>query len=185
MKIIKTKIPDVVLLEPKVFGDHRGFFMESYSKKTMESLGLKYELIQDNHSLSAQAFTMRGLHYQKNPDAQTKIVRVLAGAILDVVVDIRKGSPTYGQHVSVILTAENKRQIIVPKGFAHGVLTLVPDTEIMYKVDAFYSPECDRGIRWNDPALGIEWPTDTPVLSDKDANSPLLADADNNFVYEG
>lgn len=183
MKILETSLKSVILLEPKVFGDHRGFFMESYSRQTYEKLDLNYNLIQDNHSLSVEAGTLRGLHYQKNPMAQTKIVRCLRGAILDVVVDIRKNSPTYGKWISEILTAENKRQIVVPKGFAHGVLTLVPNTEIMYKVDNYYSPENDRGVLWNDPAIGINWPFATPILSDKDKAAPLLKDADNNYTF--
>jgi len=181
MKIIETKLSGVYILEPKVFGDHRGYFMESYNQKVMEELGLEYKLIQDNQSLSAEASTIRGLHYQLNPKAQTKIVRALTGAIYDVVVDIRKSSSTFGQWVGVILSAENKRQIVVPKGFAHGICTLVPNTQIMYKVDEYYSPEHDRGILWNDPALGIDWPTSTPILSDKDKNQPLLKDAEINF----
>jgi len=183
MKLIKTKLDGVVVLEPKVFKDHRGFFMESYSKIVYEELGLNYDLVQDNHSLSIEAGVLRGLHYQKNPKAQTKIVRVANGAVLDVVVDIRKNSPTFGEWISVLLTADNFRQIVVPKGFAHGILTLVPNTHLLYKVDQFYSPEHDRGIRWDDPEIGIEWNWSNPILSEKDANAPLLKDADINFVY--
>lgn len=185
MRIIPTKLKEVILLEPKVFGDHRGFFMETYSKRVYEGLGLHYEFVQDNHSLSCEVGVLRGLHYQMTPKAQTKVVRVLRGEILDVVVDIRKNSPTYGQHVTAHLTAENKLQIIAPKGFAHGFITLVPDTEVVYKVDEYYAPEADRGIRWNDPALAIKWPFAEPVLSDKDRNAPLLKDAENNFIYQG
>ena len=182
--MIETSLEGVFLLEPKRFGDHRGFFMESYNQQTFEKLGIKLELCQDNHSLSVETATLRGLHYQKNPKAQTKIVRCLAGAILDVVVDIRKGSPTYGQHVAEILTPENNRSIVVPKGFAHGVMTLVPNSEIFYKVDEFYAPDEDRGIRWNDPELGIRWPFSDVQLSEKDQNAPLLKDADNNFHWD-
>lgn len=181
MKVIETKLDGVAIIEPDVFGDHRGFFMESYNQKKFQELGLDFNLIQDNHSLSVQAGTIRGLHYQLNPKAQTKIVRALTGAIYDVVVDIRKNSPTYGQWIGVILTAENKRQIVIPKGFAHGICTLVENTQIMYKVDEYYSPEHDRGILWNDPELGISWPTSNPVLSDKDKNQPALRDAEINF----
>lgn len=183
MKIIKTKLDGVVILEPKVFGDHRGFFQESYSKRTFEDLGLNYDLIQDNHSLSVEAGTLRGLHFQSAPKAQTKIVRALTGAILDVVVDIRKGSPTYGEHITAVLSADNHRQIIVPKGFAHGVLTLVPNVHLLYKVDEFYSPENDRAIVWNDPELNIDWHWTNPILSDKDEKASLLKDVDNNFEY--
>jgi dTDP-4-dehydrorhamnose 3,5-epimerase len=183
LKIIKTKLDGVVILEPKVFGDSRGFFQESYSKRVFEGLGLNYELIQDNHSLSVEAGTLRGLHYQTSPKAQTKIVRAITGAILDVVVDIREGSPTYREHISVILSADNHRQIIVPKGFAHGVLTLVPNVHLLYKVDEFYSPQNDRCIRWDDPELNIDWNWSSPILSEKDANAPFLKDVDNNFIY--
>jgi dTDP-4-dehydrorhamnose 3,5-epimerase len=184
LKIIKTKLDGVLLLEPKVFADGRGFFQESYSKKMFQELGLEYELIQDNHSLSVEAGTLRGLHYQISPKAQTKIVRVVTGAILDVVVDIRRGSPTYGEHITAILSADNHRQILIPKGFAHGLLTLVPNVHLLYKVDEFYSFEHDRNIRWDDPELNIDWNWNTPILSEKDREAPLLKDADNNFVFE-
>ena len=183
MKIIKTKLESVVILEPKRFGDHRGFFQESYSKKLWDELGLKFDFVQDNHSLSKEVGTLRGLHYQKAPKAQTKVVRVVTGAILDVVVDIRKGSSTYGEWISAILTADNNRQIVVPKGFAHGILTLVPNTHLLYKVDEVYSPEHDRAIRWNDPDLNIDWNWSNPILSEKDANALLFKEADNNFEY--
>ncbi len=182
-KKFPTRLEGVYILEPTVFEDHRGFFMESYNKKDFEEIGLNFNFVQDNHSLSAKAGTLRGLHYQLNPKAQTKIVRCLRGAIYDVVVDIRKGSPTFGQWIGVILTADNRRQIVVPKGFAHGILTLVPETEIMYKVDEYYSPEHDRSIRWNDPEIGIDWPISNPILSEKDKNAPLLSDAEINFYY--
>jgi dTDP-4-dehydrorhamnose 3,5-epimerase len=181
MKLLSTKIPDVCIIEPAVFGDHRGFFMESYSTSKFKELGINVSFIQDNHSLSAEAGVLRGLHYQLNPKAQTKLVRVIAGAIYDVVVDIRKNSPTFGQWVSVILSGANKRQLLVPKGFAHGFCTLVPNTEVLYKVDEYYSPEQDRGIAWNDSALAIDWPCTTPILSEKDTKHPLLKDAEMNF----
>ena len=181
VKIIETKLQGVYLIEPDVFGDHRGFFMESYNERKLNELGISYRFVQDNHSLSVEAGVIRGLHYQLNPKAQTKLVRVIAGAIYDVVVDIRKQSPTFGQWVGVILSAYNKRQLLVPRGFAHGFCTLVPNTEVLYKVDEFYSPEHDRGILWNDPDLGIDWPTANPVLSEKDKNHPFLRDAEINF----
>lgn len=182
---VETGLEGVYLLEPTVFEDHRGFFMESYNKKDLEELGLHYEFVQDNHSLSVQAGVLRGLHFQLEPKAQTKIVRCLKGAIYDVVVDIRKGSPTYLKWIGVILTEFNKRQIVVPKGFAHGVLTLVPNTEILYKVDEYYSPEHDRSIRWNDPDIAIDWPYTNPILSDKDRNAPTLKEIEDeiNFFY--
>ncbi|WP_088834213.1 dTDP-4-dehydrorhamnose 3,5-epimerase [Paenibacillus tyrfis] len=181
MNIIPTKLKGVVIVEPAVFGDNRGFFMESYNSEKFKKLGIDYDFAQDNHSLSVETGVLRGLHYQLNPKAQTKLVRVAAGAIYDVAVDIRKGSPTFGQWVGVILSAGNKRQLLVPKGFAHGFCTLVPNTEVLYKVDEFYSPEHDRGIVWNDPALGIDWPTANPILSDKDGKHPVLKDAEINF----
>ncbi len=183
MNLIETDLEGVVILEPTVFGDHRGFFMESYTKHKFESLGLDFNLIQDNHSLSSEAGTIRGLHYQTNPMSLTKIIRCIRGEIFDVVVDIRKGSPTYGKSFSTILSAENKRQLVVPKGFAHGICTLVPNTEIMYKVDQYYSPEHDHGIIWNDPTLSIEWPVSNPILSEKDKGLPTIDRAENNFVF--
>lgn len=156
--------------------------MESYNQKQFEQLGIHINFVQDNHSYSAEAGTLRGLHYQLEPMAQSKLIRVLSGAIYDVFVDIRKDSPTYGQWKGVILSADNKRQLLIPKGFAHGFCTLVPDTHILYKVDQYYSPNHDRGILWNDPALGIDWPVSDPILSDKDRQHPVLADAENNFT---
>jgi dTDP-4-dehydrorhamnose 3,5-epimerase len=185
LRKIETGLEGVYILEPTVFRDHRGYFFESYSKRDYEELGLELEFVQDNHSFSREAGVLRGLHYQKEPMAQTKVVRVVSGAILDVVVDIRKGSPTFGKWISAILTGDNFRQIVVPKGFAHGILTLVPNTHLLYKVDQFYSPEHDRAIRWDDPELGIEWNWDNPILSEKDRNAPLLRDADINFYYKG
>ncbi|MBE0448481.1 MAG: dTDP-4-dehydrorhamnose 3,5-epimerase [Actinobacteria bacterium] len=176
------EIPEVLLIEPKVFIDDRGFFMESYSKRDFEDLGLPQEFIQDNHSKSAKG-VLRGLHYQKDPMSQGKLVRCIRGLILDVAVDIRKGSPTYGRSISVILSEENKKLLWVPRGFAHGFITLEDDTEVIYKVDNPYSPEHDRGIAWNDPVIGIDWPLDSPSLSAKDTNQPLLKEADNNFSY--
>ncbi|GAB1805388.1 dTDP-4-dehydrorhamnose 3,5-epimerase [Priestia megaterium] len=184
MNIIKTKFEDAILIEPKVFGDHRGFFTESYNKEMFQQNGIDMDFIQDNHSLSQQPGTLRGMHYQLNDKAQTKLVRVTRGAIYDVIVDIRKGSPTYGEWQGFILSADNKRQLLVPKGFAHGFCTIVENTEVQYKVDELYSPEHDRGIAWNDPALNINWPFNNPVLSDKDTKHPTLAEADNNFTWE-
>ncbi|MHA7093092.1 dTDP-4-dehydrorhamnose 3,5-epimerase [Priestia megaterium] len=184
MNIIKTKFEDAILIEPKVFGDHRGFFTESYNKEMFQQNGIDMDFIQDNHSLSQQPGTLRGMHYQLNDRAQTKLVRVTRGAIYDVIVDIRKGSPTYGEWQGFILSADNKRQLLVPKGFAHGFCTIVENTEVQYKVDELYSPEHDRGIAWNDPALNIDWPFNNPVLSDKDTKHPTLAETDNNFTWE-
>lgn len=183
MKRIETKLSGVFILEPVVHGDHRGFFMESYTRSKLERIGLTFDFVQDNQSLSAQAGVIRGLHYQLSAKAQTKLVRVLAGAVYDVVVDIRKGSPTFGQWIGVLLSEDNKRQIVVPKGFAHGICTLVPNTQLLYKVDEYYSPEHDRGIVWNDPGLGIDWPVSAPILSAKDENQPTLMEAEIDFEY--
>ncbi|OMF30849.1 dTDP-4-dehydrorhamnose 3,5-epimerase [Paenibacillus sp. FSL H8-0548] len=185
MKVKETSLHGVKLIEPTVFGDHRGFFMESYTKTAFEKHALNFEFIQDNHSLSIEANVIRGMHYQLEPKAQTKLVRVSAGEIYDVIIDLRHGSPTFGKWEGFILSASNKLQLLVPQGFAHGFCTLVPNCEVQYKVDEYYSPAHDRGIAWNDPALAIDWPTSNPILSDKDGKHPVLADAEINFVYEG
>lgn len=181
MKLTPLKLQGSCLLEPVAHGDHRGFFMESYNEQVMQDLGVTYTFIQDNQSLSAEPGVLRGLHYQLNPKAQTKLFRVLSGAVYDVILDIRRSSPTYGQWVGVILSEHNKRQLLIPKGFAHGFCTLVPNTQVLYKVDEYYSPEHDRGILWNDPALAIDWPVSEPLLSDKDRQHPTLAEAEMNF----
>jgi dTDP-4-dehydrorhamnose 3,5-epimerase len=181
MKIFETGLGGLVIIEMKAFSDQRGFFMESYNAERFQEQGITNIFIQDNHSLSTEAGVLRGLHYQLNPKAQTKLVRVISGAVYDVVVDIRSNSPTFGKWSSVTLSAENKRQLLVPVGFAHGFCTLVPNTEVLYKVDEYYSLEHDRGIAWNDPALGIDWPTTNPILSDKDQKQPFLAEAEINF----
>lgn len=185
MELIKTDIPGVVILEPKVFGDHRGWFTETYAYNTLKDLGIDVTFVQDNQSYSKEKGTLRGLHFQQNPMAQTKLLRCTRGKILDVAVDIRKGSPTYLKWVSVELSAENKRQLFMPKGFAHGFVTLTEDVEVQYKVDAYYAPECDRSIRFDDPSIGVNWGVTNPILSQKDMNAPLLCDSDCNFVYEG
>lgn len=155
--------------------------MEGYNEAVLRQQGIAHTFVQDNQSLSAEAGVIRGLHYQLNPKAQTKLVRVLSGAIYDVIVDVRRDSATFGEWTGVILSEYNKRQLLVPKGFAHGFCTLVPGTQVLYKVDEYYSPEHDRGILWNDPALGIDWPVSSPILSDKDQRHPLLKDAELNF----
>lgn len=185
MKVIDTKLVDAKLIEPTVFGDQRGFFMESYNFHCFTEHGIHHVFVQDNHALSDEAGVLRGLHYQLNPKAQTKLVRVTAGAVYDVIVDLRRGSPTYGQWEGFKLSAENKRQLLVPKGFAHGYCTLEPNTEFLYKVDGYYAPEHDRGIAWNDPMLAIDWPISTPVLSSKDERHPTFAQADHNYRFEG
>lgn len=186
MKIEYTALSGVVIVTPARFGDHRGFFSESWSRKVMAEHGLDLDFVQDNHSLSAKVGTVRGLHFQTPPHAQDKLVRCGRGALLDVAVDIRHGSPTFGQSVAVELTAENGRQLLVPKGFAHGFVTLQPDTEIVYKCTDYYAPDCDAGIRWNDPALNVDWGVEAKdaVLSDKDVAAPLLSDLPVYFTFE-
>jgi dTDP-4-dehydrorhamnose 3,5-epimerase len=184
MKIISTSLPEVYIIEPLVFGDFRGWFMETWSEAKYKELGIDRHFVQDNHSFTKQKGTLRGLHFQNNPMAQSKIVRCIAGAVLDVAVDIRKGSPTYLKWVAVELSAENKRQLFIPRGFAHGFLTLTDNVEFVYKVDNQYSPEYDRSIRFDDPDININWGLSNPILSDKDLNAPLLKDSDCNFIYE-
>ncbi len=185
MNVIETALPGVMIIEPQVFGDARGWFMESWSEKKMEDAGIHAAFVQDNHSFSAQKGTLRGLHYQLNPMAQAKLLRASRGAIFDVAVDIRRNSPTYAQWVGAELSAENYRQLFIPRGFAHGFITLTDDVEVQYKADNLYAPDCDGNIRWDDPTIGIAWPLAPTVLSEKDAAAPLLAErSELNFVYE-
>ncbi|EKM0528583.1 dTDP-4-dehydrorhamnose 3,5-epimerase [Cronobacter turicensis] len=178
MNVIQTAIPDVLILEPKVFGDDRGFFFESFNQRIFEEVvGRKVEFVQDNHSKSAKG-VLRGLHYQLAPHAQAKLVRCLQGAIYDVAVDIRLGSPTFGQWVGAELSAENKHQIWIPEGFAHGFIALEHDTEILYKTNDFYSKECERSIKWDDEQLNIAWPEKAGIISEKDAMAPAFSNAD-------
>lgn len=177
MDIIKTKIDGVYVLIPRVFGDYRGFFMESWSKKTMDEAGLFYDFVQDNHSLSTVKGTLRGIHFQKGDKSQAKLVRVVTGDVLDVAVDLRHDSPTYKQWVGVELSAENKKQLLIPRGFGHGFVTLTDHVEFLYKADNYYAPEADGGIRWNDPDIGVEWGITDPILSEKDKKNPFLKDA--------
>ena len=177
MKMIKTKLDGVVILEPQVFGDHRGFFMESWSQRNLEELGLYYNFIQDNHSKSTVKGTLRGIHFQKGEKAQAKLVRCVKGAVLDVAVDLRHDSSTYKQWVAVELSAENKKQLLIPRGFGHGFVTLTDDVEFLYKADNYYYPEAEGGIKWNDPEIGIEWNVEHPILSAKDEKNPMLKDA--------
>jgi dTDP-4-dehydrorhamnose 3,5-epimerase len=177
-------IAAVKIITPRKFGDQRGFFSETYNQQAFSDVGLELAFVQDNHSLSAAAGVVRGLHFQSPPFAQDKLVRVTRGAILDVAVDIRRGSPTYGQHVAVTLSAENWRQLLVPIGFAHGFVTLEENTEVQYKVTAPYAPDHDHGILWNDPALAIAWPfaADAVMLSDRDRLHPVLAALESPFA---
>ncbi|MBX9748411.1 MAG: dTDP-4-dehydrorhamnose 3,5-epimerase [Roseococcus sp.] len=178
MKVTPQAIPEVLLIEPKRFGDARGFFSEVWKRSALAAQGFAVDFVQDNHSFSRDVGVLRGLHFQRPPTPQGKLVRVVRGRILDVAVDIREGSPTYGQHVTAELSAENWAQLWVPRGFAHGFVTLEPDTEVLYKVDGEYDPATDAGIAWDDPALGIAWPIPPGgvTLSDKDRKAPRLAD---------
>ena len=180
MKFIRTEIHDVIIIEPQVHGDERGYFIETYRQDKLEDfLGVKLNFVQDNESKSNKG-VLRGLHYQLHPASQTKLVRVIQGSVLDIAVDIRKGSPTFGETVAIELNTQNKRQLLVPRGFAHGFLVLEDDTIFAYKVDNYYSPENDRGIAFDDPALNIDWKfrREDLNLSDKDIKQPLMKDAE-------
>lgn len=189
MKVIETKIPGVLIIETDVFGDHRGYFTETYSKPKYEKLGIKVDFIQDNMSFSAKKGTVRGLHWQNPPYAQSKLVSCSKGRVIDIAVDIRKGSPTYGEWVSVELSEENHRQFFIPQGFAHGFLTLTENVEFRYKVDNIYNKESEGAIRYNDPTVNVDWTAllqgITPTLSEKDENAPCLEESNNQFVYKG
>ena len=185
MLIEDTALEGVKILTPARHGDARGFFSESWNARRMADAGLEYDFVQDNHSMSAAVGTLRGLHYQSPPHAQAKLVRCGRGALFDVAVDIRVGSPTYGQWVGVELSYENGKQLMIPAGFLHGFVTRQPDTEIIYKCTDFYAPDCDGAVRWDDPDIGIDWGlTGDPLLSAKDADAPLLAALDTVFTYE-
>ena len=184
MKRIETKLPGVVLIEPQVFGDHRGYFMETYSAKAFAQMGIDTVFVQDNQSFTARKGTLRGIHFQNGDMAQAKLVRVTRGAVMDVAVDLRRGSPTYKQWAAVELSEENKRMLFIPRGFGHGFLTLTDNVEFCYKVDNLYSKEHDRGIRFDDPEIGVEWGVEEPILSEKDQAAPLLRDSDCSFAFE-
>ena len=184
MNKIETSLPGVYIIEPQVIGDRRGYFMEIWSTRDFEALGLNYSFVQDNQSYSARKGVLRGIHFQNAPMAQAKLVRVTRGAVQDVAVDLRRGSPTYRQWMSVELSAENKRMLIIPRGFGHGFKTLTDDVEFCYKVDNLYSGEYDRGIRYDDPSIGVQWgEVVQELLSPKDTTAPLLDDSDCNFIY--
>lgn len=186
MELRKLALDGIVEIKPRKFGDARGFFAETYSRSAFAAAGIGQDWLQDNQSYSAPEGVLRGLHFQVSPFAQDKLIRVLKGSIFDVAVDLRRGSATYGKWVGCELSAASFNQLLVPRGFAHGFLTLEPDTEVFYKVSAPYAPQCDRGIAWNDPAIGIAWPLAAgkqPILSDKDAKAPRLADA-GEFTFD-
>ena len=185
MPFVKTPLKDLFVFEPKVFEDSRGYFFEAYNEQVFLQEGLQIKFVQDNQSKSSYG-VVRGLHYQLAPYAQIKLVRVLEGAIIDVAVDIRKGSPTFGQVFSIELSAENKKQLLVPAGFAHGFSVISENATVLYKCDQFYNKEAEGGINFNDVSLGIDWriPTDRAIISDKDKGLPALADCNNNFIYQ-
>ena len=174
MKFISTHIDGVYIVEPEIFGDHRGYFMESWSLKEFNKNGLDYNFVQDNHSFSAKKGTLRGIHFQKGNFAQAKLVRCIKGAVLDVAVDLRPNSSTYKKWISIELTAENFRQLLIPRGFGHGFLTLTDNVEFLYKADNFYNPQSESGICWNDPQLAINWGVKSPILSEKDSKYTFL-----------
>ena len=181
MKVVSTDIEDLFIIEPQVFGDSRGWFMESWSQKKMEEAGLFYNFVQDNHSFSAVKGTLRGLHFQKGNSSQAKLVRCVKGAVLDVAVDLRKNSKTYKKWVGCILSEENKKQFLIPRGFAHGFLTLTDNVEFVYKADNYYDPQADRNIIWNDEEINVDWGIENPILSEKDKKAPKLSESDVDF----
>lgn len=187
MDITPCDIPEVLLVKTRWFADARGAFSETYNRRNWIAAGIAEDFLQDNHAVSAETGTVRGLHFQRAPNAQSKLIRVVQGAIIDVAVDIRVGSPWYGQAVAVELSAENRQQLYVPKGFAHGYCTLQPHTEVVYKVDAYYAPDCEGGILWNDPALNIAWPelAGGCVAIPRDLALPTLAALAPSFTYQG
>ena len=181
MKVVSTDIEDLFIIEPQVFGDSRGWFMESWSQKKMEEAGLFYNFVQDNHSFSALKGTLRGLHFQKGSSSQAKLVRCVKGAVFDVAVDLRKNSKTYKKWVGCILSEENKKQFLIPRGFAHGFLTLTDNVEFVYKADNYYDPQADRNIIWNDEDINVDWGIENPILSEKDKKAPKLSESDVDF----
>lgn len=184
MKILSTHLKDCFVVEPVVFEDSRGWFMETFSNEILKQHGLEFDFIQDNHSFSKDEGILRGLHFQVNPKAQTKLVRCIRGRILDVAIDLRKGSPSFLQYIAIELSSENKKQILIPKGFAHGFLTLSDNCEVVYKVDENYSKECDRSVRYDDPVLNINWPSINFIMSEKDIHATNFEQININFVYE-
>ncbi|WP_316901165.1 dTDP-4-dehydrorhamnose 3,5-epimerase [Pseudodesulfovibrio indicus] len=189
MQVHKTEFPGLLVLVPQVFQDERGFFLESYSEQQFREIGIDSPFVQDNHAYSKDVGVLRGFHFQTPPKAQAKLVWVTRGAVLDVVVDLRKGSPTYGKSERIILSAANFKRLFVPRGFGHAYVTLMPDTEFQYKVDAPYSPANEGGILWDDPAIAMDWQSALqgrePILSEKDRRLPTLAEFDSPFVFEG
>lgn len=184
MKVIELELEGVKIIEQDVFTDYRGYYMESYSVRTMREYGLNNIFVQDNHLKSLKAGTIRGIHFQNYPKAQAKLLRCTKGKILDVVVDLRKDSQTYKKYISIVLDAETKKQIYIPRGFGHACMSMVDDTEVQYKVDELYYPEHDRAIAWNDDEISVEWGMDNIIVSQKDMLAPFLRDSDVNFTVE-
>lgn len=182
LKITELRLDGIKIIEPTYFEDFRGYYSETYSSRTMSEYGMNYVFVQDSHSFSSKKGTIRGIHFQKNPKAQTKLVRCTRGRVMDFAVDLRQNSPTFKQWVSVELSADNRKQILIPKGFGHAFITLEDNCEVQYKVDELYFPEYDRSIAYNDPEIGIEWGCDDPVISQKDKVAPKLADSDVDFM---
>lgn len=185
MEIEALAIPSVKILRPRKHGDDRGFFSETYNRKTLSGLGIDLDFVQDNHSLSLERGVLRGIHFQTAPFAQDKLVRVVSGSVLDVAVDLRRESPTFGRHVTAVISAADWNQILVPVGFGHAIVTLEPSTQVIYKVSNYYSPQHDKGLRWDDPDLGIEWPfgDNELILSEKDRNQPYLRDVMEHLTF--
>ena len=183
IKVTETGIPNLVIIEPQVFGDHRGFFMESWNKRVMEETGLFYNFVQDNYSSSTVKGTLRGIHFQYGDKSQAKLVWCALGAVLDVAVDLRKDSPTYKKWYAVELSAKNHKQLLIPRGFGHGFMTLTDHVEFMYKADNYYTPEADGGIRWNDPTLAVNWDIENPILSEKDRNLPFFDELEDKLSF--
>ncbi|MFV0348133.1 MAG: dTDP-4-dehydrorhamnose 3,5-epimerase [Halodesulfovibrio sp.] len=183
MQIVQTGIPGLVILEPKVHGDHRGFFIETYRRETLQQAGLPNDFVQDNHARSEQAGVLRGLHFQLPPVSQAKLVWVTRGSVFDVAVDLRAGSPTFKHCYALVLSEQNFKRLLIPRGFAHGYMTLEQGTEFQYKVDAYYDPKMEGGIAWDDPDLAIKWPDLPPVLSEKDKHLPTLREFNTPFVF--
>ena len=185
MRVTELILKGVYLIEPTYFEDYRGYYSETYSKRTLAQHGIINEFVQDNHSFTLKEGTVRAIHFQNHPKAQTKLVRCIRGVVFDVVVDLRKNSPTYKTWASTILSSENRKQIYIPKGFGHGFLTLCDNCEVQYKVDEFYEPTLDRSIAWNDLEINIKWPISSPIVSEKDMSAPKLNESDVNFYFEG
>lgn len=182
MKVITLELPGVKIIEPTVYADYRGYYKESYSARALQEYGINTVFVQDNHSRTLKKGTIRGIHFQNNPKPQIKLVRCTRGAVLDVVVDLRRDSPTFKEWLAIELSEDNNKQILIPSGFGHGFMTLVDDCEVLYKVDEFYEPQYDRAIAWNDPEININWQIEYPIISDKDRKAPLLSASDVNFT---